>query len=93
VRRAKMNAATPGMAAGPMDWFNSLPKISRCYAACLVCTAACVSWGMSFPFLLFLDWRSVFGGLQVRERSYLLLVVSIMQHHLDVPSIMPVNAH
>lgn len=63
----------PGMTAGPMDWFNGLPRISRSYAACLVVTAACVSWGISFPFMLFLDWRSVFGG-QVRTRWFSLLV-------------------
>lgn len=65
-----MNANTPGSNAGPMDWFNSLPKISRGYAACLVVTAACASWGMTFPFMLFLDWRSVFGGLQVRTSGF-----------------------
>lgn len=52
-----------------MDWFNGLPKMSRSFAGCLVVTAACVSWGVSFPFMLFLDWRSVFRG-QVRTRRF-----------------------
>lgn len=60
---------TPGTTAGPMDWFNGLPKMSRSFAGCLVVTAACVSWGVSFPFMLFLDWRSVFRG-QVRTRRF-----------------------
>jgi hypothetical protein len=49
-----------------MDWFNALPKLSRTYAAILVCTAACISWRMDAVYLLLLDWRKVFYGLQAR---------------------------
>jgi hypothetical protein len=59
------NAGTHGNTGGPLDWFNDLPKLSRSFAAVLLFSAACISYGVSFIKYALLDWRQVTRGLQV----------------------------
>ena len=54
-----------GGTGGPLDWFNELPKLTRSYAALLLFSAACISYGVSGIQYAVLDWNAIIRRFQV----------------------------